>query len=150
MQPIIDETVEAELKGAEEYLPGAAKGFTANGIKVSTQLSRVVVDDELIDVAMVATHGCSWVSRTIVGSVADHLIRYSGKLVLVISHRDSADWLTRAGPEREDQGLDRYRNDLADPHRLSYIDVVEVANLDAIYADDSSVELDLLFQDATE
>ena len=103
MQSLIDETVEAELKSVEEYLPGAAKGFTANDIKVSTQLRQGVVGDELIDVAMVATQGRSGISRTIVGSVADHLIRYSGKPVLVISHHDSANWLTRAGPERKDQ-----------------------------------------------
>lgn len=92
LQGIIDETVEAELKEAEEYLAGVAKGFTTDGIEVSTQVRQGVAGDEIIeaiaedhiDVATVATHGRSGISRTIFGSVADHLIRESGKPVLVI------------------------------------------------------------------
>ncbi len=92
MQSIVDETVEAELKEAEDYLAGVASGFTADGIEVSTQVRQGVAGDEIIeaieqehiDVAAVATHGRSGISRTIFGSVADHLIRESGKPVLVI------------------------------------------------------------------
>jgi nucleotide-binding universal stress UspA family protein len=37
-----------------------------------------------VDIVAVATHGRSGISRTIFGSVADQLIRESGKPVLVI------------------------------------------------------------------
>ena len=92
LQSIIDESIEAELKDAEDYLAGVAKGFTADAIEVSTQVRQGVagdeiiaaIDEEHIDVAAVATHGRSGISRTIFGSVADHLIRESGKPVLVI------------------------------------------------------------------
>ncbi|MEE8518205.1 MAG: universal stress protein [Dehalococcoidia bacterium] len=39
---------------------------------------------EVVDVAAVATHGRSGLSRTFFGSVADKLIRESGKPVLVV------------------------------------------------------------------
>ena len=92
IQNIIDDTANAELKEAEDYLNGAAKAFTAAGIEVSTQVRQGIAGDELleaieeehIDVAAVATHGRSGISRTIFGSVADKLIRESGKPVLVI------------------------------------------------------------------
>ncbi len=89
---IINQTVEAELKEAKDYLARVATGFSADGIAVSTQVRQGVageeiieaIEEEHIDVAMVATHGRSGIKRTIFGSVADHLIRESGKPVLVI------------------------------------------------------------------
>ena len=89
---IINQTVEAELKEAKDYLARVATGFSADGIEVSTQVRQGVageeiieaIEEEHIDVAMVATHGRSGIKRTIFGSVADHLIRESGKPVLVI------------------------------------------------------------------
>ena len=89
---IINQTVEAELKEAKDYLARVATGFSADGIEVSTQVRQggageeiiEAIEEEHIDVAMVATHGRSGIKRTIFGSVADHLIRESGKPVLVI------------------------------------------------------------------
>ena len=89
---IINQAVEAELKEAKDYLARVATGFSADGIEVSTQVRQGVageeiieaIEEEHIDVAMVATHGRSGIKRTIFGSVADHLIRESGKPVLVI------------------------------------------------------------------
>ena len=90
IQDMIDEAVAAELKDAEDYLNGIAKSF--QGVEVSTEIRQGVAGEELleaieedgIDVAAIATHGRSGISRTIFGSVADQLIRESGKAVLVI------------------------------------------------------------------
>jgi nucleotide-binding universal stress UspA family protein len=92
IQEIIDETIAAELKEAEDYLAVLGKQCEADGIQISTQVRQGVAGDELleaieeehIDVAAIATHGRSGISRTIFGSVADQLIRESGKPVLVI------------------------------------------------------------------
>jgi nucleotide-binding universal stress UspA family protein len=95
IQDIIDETVSAELKDAEDYLNGLGKQCQADGIEVSTQVRQGVAGEELleaveeehIDLAAIATHGRSGISRSIFGSVADQLVRESGKPVLVIKAR---------------------------------------------------------------
>jgi nucleotide-binding universal stress UspA family protein len=92
IQDIIDETISAELKDAEDYLGGIAKACQSEGIEASSQVRQGVAGEELleaieeehIDVATIATHGRSGISRTIFGSVADQLVRESGKPVLVI------------------------------------------------------------------
>ena len=92
IQDMIDEAIAAELKDAEDYLNGAAKKLQAAGIAASAQIRQGAAGDELleaineegIDLACIATHGRSGISRTIFGSVADQLIRESGKPVLVI------------------------------------------------------------------
>lgn len=92
IQDMIDEAVGAELKEAEDYLAGASRKLQAAGVEVSTEIRQGVAGEELlaaieedhIDVACIATHGRSGISRTIFGSVADQLIRESGKPVLVI------------------------------------------------------------------
>lgn len=92
IQEIIDDTISAELKEAEDYLNALGEKCHADGIEASTQVRQGVAGEELleaieeehIDVAAIATHGRSGISRTIFGSVADQLIRESGKPVLVI------------------------------------------------------------------
>ena len=92
VQDMIDESIAAELKEAEDYLNGVAAQLRSAQIPVTTQLRQGVAGDELlqainegnVDVACIATHGRSGISRTIFGSVADQLIRESGKPVLVI------------------------------------------------------------------
>ena len=92
IQDMIDEAIGAELKGAEDYLNEAAQKLKTAGVDVSTQVRQGIPGEELleainesgVDVACIATHGRSGIKRTIFGSVADHLIRESGKPVLVI------------------------------------------------------------------
>ena len=88
----IDETVTQELVKAQDYLSTAAEGLRSEGITVATEVRRGVAGEELlaaietegVDVAAVATHGRSGISRTLFGSVADKLIRESGKPVIVV------------------------------------------------------------------
>ncbi|MEX2598453.1 MAG: universal stress protein [Dehalococcoidia bacterium] len=90
LQDIIDETVAAEVKEAREYLDKATKRL--EGANVATEIREGTPGDELleaieaddVDASVIATHGRSGLSRTIFGSVADHLIRHSGKPVIVV------------------------------------------------------------------
>jgi nucleotide-binding universal stress UspA family protein len=92
IQDIIDETIASELKEAADYLDTIAAQCQAEGIANSTQVRQGVAGEELleaieeehIDVATIATHARSGIKRTIFGSVADQLVRESGKPVLVI------------------------------------------------------------------
>jgi nucleotide-binding universal stress UspA family protein len=92
IQDMIDEAIAADLKEAEDYLKAAGERLQRSGVAVTTELRQGVAGDELIeainarhiDAVCIATHGRSGISRTIFGSVADRLIRESGKPVLVI------------------------------------------------------------------
>ena len=92
IQDMIDESIGSELKEAEDYLAASAKKLQADGIEVSTEIRQGVAGEEIleainadhVDLACIATHGRSGITRTIFGSVADQLIRESGKPVLVI------------------------------------------------------------------
>ncbi|MEX2431407.1 MAG: universal stress protein [Dehalococcoidia bacterium] len=90
IQSIIDESVEAELKEAAVYLTRAAKRLpsvtTVTEVRQGIPAEELVeaINSEGVDAAVVATHGRSGISRTIFGSVADHLIRESGKPIIVV------------------------------------------------------------------
>ena len=92
IQRIIDDTVQAEIKDAEAYLAEAAAELRKAKVDVATQVRQGSAGEELleaieaedVDAAAIATHGRSGVSRTIFGSVADQLIRESGKPVIVV------------------------------------------------------------------
>jgi len=77
---------------AKRYLSGKVRGIRSQGIEGSY---KVVVGDpaqsimgfskkESIDLVVMTTHGKSGLKRAIMGSVADAVIRESGKPVLVI------------------------------------------------------------------
>ncbi len=91
-QKVIDETEAAELQDATAYLSKISADFVADKVEVNTEVREGSAGDEIlaaietegVDVAAVATHGRSGISRTFFGSVADKLIRESGKPVLVV------------------------------------------------------------------
>lgn len=81
-----------KITNAKRYLSGKARGIRPQNIKVSYN---VIVGDpsssimlfsnkEKIDLIVMTTHGKSGLKRAIMGSVADKVIRESGKPVLVI------------------------------------------------------------------
>jgi nucleotide-binding universal stress UspA family protein len=92
VQGVIDETISAELTEAGDYLNGLGKQCQGEGIEALTQVRQGVggqelleaMEEEQIDAAGIATYGRSGTSRTVFGSVADQLIRESGKPVLAI------------------------------------------------------------------
>lgn len=80
------------VTGAKRYLRGKVRGIKSQNLKVSYN---VIVGDpsnsimlfskkEKIDLIVMTTHGKSGLKRAIMGSVADTVIRESGKPVLVI------------------------------------------------------------------
>jgi nucleotide-binding universal stress UspA family protein len=91
---------DAVVENAKGYLDNQAEVLRSRGIKVRTQVVRGSPAPTIIDyvhqneISMIAmtTHGRSGVSRWILGSVADSLIRASRRPVLVIpSAKDDAD-----------------------------------------------------------
>lgn len=91
MQDIIDETIAAEVKEATDYLAEVSKRL--EGVNVAAEVREGMPTEELleaveskdVDTAIIASHGRSGLSRTLFGSVADHLVRHSGKPIIVIN-----------------------------------------------------------------
>ncbi|MDP6494533.1 MAG: universal stress protein, partial [Dehalococcoidia bacterium] len=83
---------DALIEQAKGYLNEKAEALRENGLKVQTQALRGSPGATIIDyvhqnqISMVAmtTHGRSGVTRWVLGSVADNLIRNSRRPVLVI------------------------------------------------------------------
>ena len=80
---------------AKRYLSGKVRGMKSRDIKASYQ---VIVGDpaqsimefskkEYMDLVVMTTHGKSGLKRAVMGSVADAVIRESGKPVLVVRPR---------------------------------------------------------------
>jgi nucleotide-binding universal stress UspA family protein len=94
MQDIIDESIAAEVKEATDYLAAAAKRL--DGVNVVTEVREGIPTDALlealeaqgVDAVVIATHGRSGLTRTLFGSVADHLVRHSGKPVIVVKLKE--------------------------------------------------------------
>jgi nucleotide-binding universal stress UspA family protein len=92
LQKIIDESVAAELADARAYLDARAKSMRGAGFSVDAEVREgspseqvlAAIEAEGVDMVAIASHGRSGISRTLFGSVADELIRNSGKPVLVI------------------------------------------------------------------
>lgn len=87
--PDLEEELEAE---AAEYLKGIAERLTAKGLKVGWEVLKgapaiAIVDkarDTPHDLIALATHGRSGITRWVMGSVAEALVRSSGDPVLII------------------------------------------------------------------
>lgn len=85
----IDETLEAEFT---DYLGGVAERFKAKGIKVAWKIMRGAPAICITDLARetsnnmiaLATHGRSGLTRWVLGSVAEGVIRATGDPVLVV------------------------------------------------------------------
>ena len=92
MSQMLDTIIAAEKEDAAMYLDKVADDLRAAGIDVATDMRDgsagdeilEAVEDDDVDAAAIATHGRSGLKRTIYGSVADLLIRESGKPILVV------------------------------------------------------------------
>ena len=88
----LSEAVEAQAKQAEQYLRGRATEFQEQGLMVrfvvlrgnpSTQIIKYA-QDEGADLIAISTHGRSGISRMVLGSVADKVVRQVNIPVLLI------------------------------------------------------------------
>ena len=92
LQNIIDESVAAELADARAYLDAQSASLRGDGVTVETEVREgspseqvlAAIEADGVDMAAIASHGRSGITRTLFGSVADELIRNSGKPVMVI------------------------------------------------------------------
>jgi len=87
------ESLECGRKEAEAYLLGVAERLREAGLAVTTKVEVGVrpaagilraADDPTVDLVAVATHGRSGVSRIMLGSVADKVVRGADLPVLVV------------------------------------------------------------------
>ena len=95
---IAHEAVVAEREEAEANLTAVKDAMTAQGVGKVTMLVREgYPGDEIVDAAhetgadmvVIATHGRSGISRAILGSVADHVMRNAGDAsVLLVRARE--------------------------------------------------------------
>ena len=84
--------MEQEIFHSEEYLDNLALGFKKLGIRTKCVILEGLAGEEIvkyvkanrINLIALATHGRSGVGRTILGSVADFVVRESGLPILII------------------------------------------------------------------
>jgi nucleotide-binding universal stress UspA family protein len=88
---------------ARRYLSGKVRGINHHNIKSSYQVLvgkpaesiMEFANEKNMDLVVMTTHGKSGIKRAIMGSVADTVIRESGKPVLVINPRSGGKKRTR-------------------------------------------------------
>lgn len=96
---IAHEAVQAEREDAETNLNAVKDAMIAQGVgKVTTMVREGYASDEIVeaaeetgvDMVVIATHGRSGISRAILGSVADHVMRNtpSASVLLVRARED--------------------------------------------------------------
>lgn len=93
-----DEVVAAQRAAAEEHLAAARAALEAAGLKnVTTTVLSGNPGEEIVeevesrgcDVVLMGTHGRSGLRRTVLGSVADHVLRHLDQVpVLLVHDRD--------------------------------------------------------------
>lgn len=95
--PLDVEQFRREKEEANAYLNVQADPLRKTGLDVecTTVLGSLpgktivsYADENEVDLIAIATHGRSGLSRTLLGSVADHVLRESGLPILVIKPRD--------------------------------------------------------------
>lgn len=92
------EGVEGEEDAATSYLKTAAERLHGQGLRVDWAVGRGSAGDEIIryateksiDLIAMSSHGRSGLSRAILGSVADHVIRNAAVPVLILPYREPA------------------------------------------------------------
>lgn len=92
---LVDQTIAAQRAGAEKNLAAAKAVLVAAGVKQVDVLILSGMPGEAIlqaakdtkaDIVLMATHGRSGIKRTVVGSVAEHVLRHlKGIPVLLIN-----------------------------------------------------------------
>jgi len=89
---IIEKLETFNLKDAQDYVAKTAAALKKKGFKVETAVLQGIVVDELtdfveknaVDLIVMATHGRSGVSRWVMGSVADKMVRTAKVPVLMV------------------------------------------------------------------
>lgn len=95
---LIQETVDAGQSAGQRYLDGVIERFRGSGINVRSVLAqgapaRTILEfckDEEISLITMSTHGHSGLARTVMGSVADEVMRESGVPVLLLRPGENA------------------------------------------------------------
>ncbi len=90
------EQANAALDGAKQYLEGLAMPLREKSIQVETvttlgtagQTIVEYAEGNSIDLITIATHGRSGLGRAVFGSVADQVLRESGRPILLIRPRE--------------------------------------------------------------
>jgi nucleotide-binding universal stress UspA family protein len=87
-----NQIVSTHLKDAQAYLDGLTGRLEPLGIKISTKIEKGRADECIVeyatrqhaDMIVMATHGRSGISRWLIGSVAERVVRWSCIPVLII------------------------------------------------------------------
>ena len=93
----VEQAVEAEKETAREYLQKQAAKVREPGLSVSTEVREGTAADAIteaahedeVDVIVMATSGKTGIIRAVLGSVADEILRESGKPVLMLRPEDA-------------------------------------------------------------
>lgn len=92
---IADAIVAAQRKAAEEHLAEARRTLEASGLRnVETAILSGIPGDTIVhevqergnDVVLMGTHGRSGLRRTVLGSVADYVLRHLDGVPVVLVH----------------------------------------------------------------
>ncbi|MDA0365263.1 MAG: universal stress protein [Chloroflexi bacterium] len=95
---IVHQAVEGQRLAAQETLDAAAQQLREDGIPtVTTEVIEGSAGDEITaaaarlgcDLVVMATHGRSGIRRAILGSVADHVVRHTPGIAVLLVHPES-------------------------------------------------------------
>jgi nucleotide-binding universal stress UspA family protein len=95
----VTEAMQKDETAVRAYLESAARLIRAKGLKVDAvtlqgvlvgQMIVVYAKDNKVDLIAMATHGRSGLSRTVMGSIADYVIKESGLPILLIRPKKEA------------------------------------------------------------
>ena len=95
---IVHDAVEAQRAAAEENLERAAQQLREDGVTaITTQVLEGSPGDVITstaaelgcDLVVMATHGRSGIRRAILGSVADHVVRHTPGIAVLLVHPES-------------------------------------------------------------
>lgn len=98
--------MEAEEQKAQTYLDGVALRPALAGLQVETRTLGGAaalnildaVQEYQVDLLVMSSHGRSGITRRVLGSVAEHVIRYAPVPVLVLRGLRMSEYLSRAAP----------------------------------------------------
>jgi len=87
---VVSILLDDEVESAREYLESVARRIVGHGRRVTCEVRRGSVANELIDAArpgdlyVIASHGCTGIARWFMGSVAEDVVRRSSVSVLLV------------------------------------------------------------------
>lgn len=95
---IVHEAVEGQRQAAQENLDAVAQQLREDGVTtVGTEVIEGSAGDEITaaaerlgcDLVVMATHGRTGIRRAILGSVADHVVRHTPGIAVLLVHPES-------------------------------------------------------------